>query len=133
MTSRAPAHPLQPRGWAACALQPAPKPSREPDAAFRLGNDAPNRVPNFCDELSAKPCDMLFVEPSSGNEFFLRLRAENGTSHRSAARALRKTAAAGLVSTFPVRSSATRRWASFAHRAALPAARPPPPPAPLSF
>ena len=67
-----------------------------------MGNDTPNRVPNFCDELPAKPCGVLFVEPGSGNEFFLRLRVEDGTSHRRDARAFRKTAAAGLAFTFPV-------------------------------
>ena len=89
-------------GIGEAVYQRASKASREPGAAFRMGNDAPDRVPNFCDELTAKALGLLFVEPGSGNEFFLGLRVEDGTSHRSDARALRKTAAVGLAFTFPV-------------------------------
>ena len=30
-----------------------------------MGNDAPHRVPNFSDELTAKAFGLLFVEPGS--------------------------------------------------------------------
>src|SRR3989304_6829116 len=57
--------------------------SQEPGAAFRMGNDAPHRVPNFSDELTTKAFGLLFVEPGSRNQFFLRLRVEDGPSPRS--------------------------------------------------
>jgi len=89
-------------GIGEAVYQHASQASREPGAAFWMGNDAPHRAPNFSDELTAEAFGLLFVEPGSGNEFFLRLRVEDGTSHRRDARAFRKTAAAGLAFTFPV-------------------------------
>lgn len=61
--------------------QHASKASREPGATVRMGNDASNRMPNFSDEFTAKAFGLLFVESGSGNEFFLRLRVEDGTFH----------------------------------------------------